>query len=333
MAEIQDKSPTQTQKPRFRVIYPDQIKKYLEAREKSERDKKLWILLNRAWTRKEVTWLKNIVQDTTDEKYKKLNENRENFQNKYWKYNSQICERLKMDNNLSVSVIERESGFDEKAKSPTWADSYMQLTNDPFDDMKIGGKWRWKSYIDFFKNIPDSIISQIKNPDKKSDKSTNIKIRLSKLKSDLNNPNLSENKIKSSLNKTITFLNENRKKPEINLLIWNIYLESLRNEATDEKIDTEINKLSRIISGDDFISKAAVGRFKYLLEGKWIVIENEEKAKMVLNDLQKDLKDKSKTELRKNFYALSRYNWAADKIIYAATISVAQKVKNDKGVA
>ncbi|HBA44657.1 TPA: hypothetical protein DEG21_03515 [Patescibacteria group bacterium] len=57
-----------------------------------------------------------VLQDTTDEKFKKLNENREEFQTKYGKFNSQICEWLKMDNNLSVSVVERESEFNQNPK-------------------------------------------------------------------------------------------------------------------------------------------------------------------------------------------------------------------------
>lgn len=338
MAETQSKSFIESKNPNVRIIIPDHIKlsskEINEAKERSEKEKKIQILFNRALTREKIAWLKITIQDTTDEKFKKLNEDRENFQNKYEKFNVQICDWLKMDKNLSVSVIERESGFDEKAKSPTWADSFMQLTSDPFDDMKIGGKWRWELYIDFFKNIPDKVISQIKNSNKNSNKSLDIKTHLSKLKSDLNNPNLDKNKIKSSLNKTINFLWKNRKEPEINLLIWNIYLDSLKNEATDEKIDSEIKKLDWVIN-----SEKAVNRFKFLLKEKGINLEGEDHAKMALKNLQKKLEDKSNIELRTNFYVLSRYNWdntrdkwVAHKTLYAAATATAYDLRDNKKI-
>ncbi|EKD66282.1 MAG: hypothetical protein ACD_49C00054G0004 [uncultured bacterium (gcode 4)] len=370
MPEELDILPIKTQKPEIKIISPDFFKMpgVKEQHEEILRKKRLWELLGRAETRKETAGLKKeinnpdyevlakekeiykqkqynninpsqtskldyVLQDTTDEKFKKLNENREEFQTKYGKFNSQICEWLKMDNNLSVSVVERESEFNQNPKYGNWV-SYMQLTSDPFDDMKIGWKWRWKLYIHFFKNIPDNIISQIwsnhnlnKNTPKEMEEINKIKNNLKNLKIVLNNPNSSRDKIKSTLNNAISFFSKNRKNPELNLLIWDIYLSSLRNDATDEKIDIEIKKLNSIISSDN-----AVKRFKFLLEGKWIFIKDEAGAKLALSNLQKDLKINSNTELRKNFYALSKYNWAADKTVYAAMVTVAQKVKNDKGI-
>lgn len=321
---LEKKTSPRQQKHETKQIVPTNFKvaEYKEKREDIEKDKKIQILFNRALAREKISWLKNIIQDTSDEKFDKFNEDRENFQDKYEKYNSEICEWLKMDKNLSVSVIERESWFDENAKSETGASSFMQLTNDPFDDMKISKKWRLDLYANYFKNIPSNLLKQLKEP--------NI-VELQKI---LNNEDISKKQVKSKINKIIISLNKNRKNPKLNLLIWNIYLDSLRNGATDKKIDIEIKKLDQIIN-----NKRAVNRFKFLLKEKWIDLEIENSAKLALKNLQKKLENKDNVELRKNFYALSRYNWdntrdrwVEHKTIYAAVATTAYDLRNNNKI-
>lgn len=276
-------------------------------------------------------------------KFKKLIENNNYFFKNHFKFNKEICEWLKLNHSLSISVIERESSFDLNAKSPTWADSYMQLTSNPFEDMNILNKWsRWHLYMKYFWNIPESFVNQIKNPESK--------LALQKLKSLSAQNNLKS--IKKDWNKEITKLESNRADPYINLLIWNIYLHFLKNVETDsldweKRIDNELKELKKLISlakkeqikirknkkKQDWEQITKIEkRFKILLEEKWLNIKIWIPE---LENLYSKLINKNNVDLRENFYALSRYNgdtnkdtWIAHKIIYAAVVTKAMEHKN-----
>ncbi|MDD2486758.1 MAG: hypothetical protein PHS92_00095 [Candidatus Gracilibacteria bacterium] len=283
--------------------------------------------------------------DIDNAKFDKMNSDKEYFNRNYSKYNKGVCAWVGLNNNLSVSLIERESTYDIKAKSETLADGYMQLTNDPFEDMYIGkftkrtGKGkirklegRGTDYVTYFKTLPENLIAPISN--KFVQKTLR---RMKEMALDEKKMNVSE------WNKGIEFLEKNRKEPHLNLIIGNTYLSYLKNqEASDKRIDAQVEKLEKLIKkigGKNKVSKEKIEkRFKSLLSEKGINVSN---GVGELEEFLRKLKNPNNKDLRSSFYALSRYNgqgynaedMTEHKIIYAVAVLTAKKGRDIRNIA
>lgn len=280
--------------------------------------------------------------DLTDSKFDDMNSDKEFFNKNYSKYNEAICGWLWLNTNLSKSVIERESCYDKNKQSETWADWFMQLTHDPFDDMH---KWvffrekelsgRHDGYLSYFTTLPENLIAPIKN--------LSVRKTLNDLKKLSLNPKYINQK---NWNQKIEFLQNNRTEPHLNLIIWNMYLCYLKNkEPSDEKIDNQVKILEKLIHKmrskkwvKEKLEWKLEKRFKALLGEKWIEVSNWVKE---LEELLLKLKNENNKDLRSSFYALSRYNWqwyskqdlTFHKIIYAAVVLTAKKWRDFRTIS
>ncbi|MDD2566083.1 MAG: lytic transglycosylase domain-containing protein [Candidatus Gracilibacteria bacterium] len=259
------------------------------------------------------------------EQYISKNE-KDYFQN-YKKLNDNLAKCLGINIDMSESVIERESGYNKTAISPTGARGYMQLTSQPFSDIFFSKEGRGDMYVQYFAKLDsETVINNI--PDKR------IKETMSELKIlSLSNPI-----DKSKWNAHISNLRLLRNDPYVNLIIGDIYLAGLKGTAdnkSDKSLNLEINKLSTI----------SITRFKSMLAKKGINIDN---PKSVITKLIHELKEKNSDgsyinpELRQDFYILSKYNGdvktfskgkAPEKTHYAATVLAQIMIKQDNNIS
>lgn len=220
------------------------------------------------------------------------------FLKKYGAFLGAICKAFNLPPNLVLSVIERESHFNDqidKIDKNKLSSGLMQLTVEAVRDMKFKDPGRGRLFIDFFSKIPDSLIADIP--------SESIRKTFRTIK-EMNADGMDVQEKRRFDQEIIKDLYKNRNDPYVNLLVGSIFFAGL--EGIAERMD-DATAFGVVQSDLPRIRDFQMSRLQDIVTNGSGAISSKQ-LESLHGKILRELANPKNTEFHAKYIALIRYN-------------------------